>query len=220
MQEVRSRMFNRCISVTGKWLIHVIWRVSESHRRFRCQCLSHPLLCCLSNSSKRCLCVPFPLPSPLGVQPSWGISDTTMSHALFLPCCQGYHRNCSPACSPLWLESPEELRSAARASGLGCLHRRVTSSTTCTLTRHLAPSFSSSGNWPGRRDLDVPLNVVQCSCPDEPLEPQCSCKGGAAGSHREPWHPLMSPARLAGETHFLLKGSGGCSHTVPGFLGK
>lgn len=33
----------------------------------------------------------------LGIQPSWGTSDTTGNHVLFLPPCQAYQRNCSPA---------------------------------------------------------------------------------------------------------------------------
>lgn len=33
------------------------------------------------------------LSNPLGIQPSWGTSDTTGNHVPFLPPCQGYCRN-------------------------------------------------------------------------------------------------------------------------------
>lgn len=114
-------------------LIHP-W-VLESHKRFKWQYLSHPLPCCLSDSS-RCLCMLFPLPGPLGMQPSRGTCDTTGNRVLFLPQCQGYHRNCSAARSPLWLDSPEGLSSATGGSEPEYSHRRVASSASCTLTRH------------------------------------------------------------------------------------
>lgn len=53
-----------------------------------------------------------------------------------------------------------ELSSASTASEPGYPHRTVTASASCTLTRHEAPFFGSSGNSPGRVDLAVPLDIV------------------------------------------------------------
>lgn len=94
-------------------------QVLDPHRGFKWQYLSHTLLCSLSDSLKRCLCMLFLLPNPFGIQPCWGTSNTTGSCVIFLPWCQGYQRNCCPAHSPLGLYSPKELRSATRASEPG-----------------------------------------------------------------------------------------------------
>lgn len=59
-------------------------QVLNPYREFRWQFLSHTLLCSLSDSLKRCLCMLFLLPNPFGIQPCWGTSNTTGSCVLFL----------------------------------------------------------------------------------------------------------------------------------------
>lgn len=104
---------HRPVSVLSHQILNL--QVLKSPRGFKWQYLSHPLLCSLSDSLKRCLCMLFPLPNPLGIQPCWGTCDTTGNCVLFLAWYWDYQRECCPAHSPLWLYSPKELRSATRA---------------------------------------------------------------------------------------------------------
>lgn len=97
----------------------------------------------------------FPLPSPLGIQPSWGTSDTT-ENCVLLSWCQVYGRNCS-ACSPLWLGSPEEVMSTTGASDI-----HMESCFFHLLHPDKALSFFPQrfGNWSRRRGLDISLDAA------------------------------------------------------------
>lgn len=119
------------------------------------------------------LCLLFPLPNPVGIQPCWGTSDTTGICVLFLPWYQGYQRNCCRARSPLWLYSPKELRSATRASEPGeslLLHPGKALNSFLQQFWELTSKEGSEFTF-----------VVQCSCLNEPFKPQCPVKEEVLG---------------------------------------